>query len=506
MQMYVCMFGICLVWVLIITMKYTALPALYNDLNNECIDPSWEVVVRDDDYVKERLKHGECDGLLADCWLEPDDLLHFALDMGAFDVFATLPDPRQRRNIPSTLFGKVLLAGTIPDLPSLRKIGATIFNSAVVLDQLGVNFYATRDGGSRTGDERPFDVEALGDYLAALTLQDYTTHALTLAGWLRMQEYLEGTTWAIDCIDVCLPKGRVPLGKVAETQHIKLAVLSVITASGVALPLLWGFGTPFDADIMLAKPLWLSAISLWGHGACNELLVDAGFIDGEWLAQLHAQGTTVITRIREKMDPLTAAKEYIDAHPNKIWRKTAVPKRPNGHERPVLREITGFTDWPGWEKYGQDLALCVVRDTYANGNIDIWCLMSTDPTISALAIYDSFRRRWQLEELFMALSRYHGLNSIPASRIGVGCARVHALFFAYTLRWLCRHKAEQQQEANGSKPWRRRTNKLIIYAGGAFAILQPSVILEIVLTHSEVWVTRKKEILSAIRYCEGSDQ
>lgn len=506
MQMYVCMFGIGLVWVLIITMKYTALPALYSDVSEEYVDPSWEVVVRDDDYVKERLVHGECDGLLADCWMEPDDLLHFALDLGAIDIFATLPDPRQRRSIPSTLFGKVLLAGTIPDLPSLRKIGATIFNSAVVLDQLGVNFYATRDGGSRTGDERPFDVEALGDYLASITLKDYSSHALTLAGWLRMQEDLQGTTWAIDCIDVCLPKGRVPRGTFAETQHIKMAVLSVIIASGVALPLLWHFGTPHDADIMLAKPLWQSAITLWGHGACRELLVDAGFIDGEWLTQLHAQGTTVITRIRDGMDPFTAAKEYIDAHPNKTWRKTAIPKRPRGHERPLKREITGFTDWPGWEAFGQDLALCVVRDTYADGKIDIWCLMSTDPTARALNIYDSFRRRWQLEELFMALSRYHGLNAIPASRIGVGCARVHALFFAYTLRWLCRQKAEQQQQANGRKPWRRRTNKLVIYAGGAYAILQPSVILEIVLTHSEVWVTRKKEILSAIRYCEGSEQ
>jgi hypothetical protein len=183
-----------------------------------------------------------------------------------------------------------------------------------------------------------------------------------------------------------------------------------------------------------------------------------------------------------------------------------LPRRPTGHARPVHREITGLIDWPGWEAFGQDLARCLVRDTYANGTVDIWCLMNTAPHAPALQIYDAFRRRWHLEEIFMALSRYHGLNALPASRSGVACARVPALFFAYTLRWLCRQQARQQMSApDGSKPWRRRRPDLIVYAGGAFAVLKPSRVLEVILTHAEVWVTRREEILAAIRYCEGSD-
>lgn len=465
---------------------------------------AWEVVVRDDARVLARLTRGQCDGLLADFWLDTDDLLHFALDLGAVEVFATLPDRRQRRSIPAALFGKVLLAGTLPDQSSLRQIGATVFQSAVVLDQLGVNFYATREGGVRTGDERPFDVEALGDYLATLTPADYTGHAHQLARWLRTQDGLGGRTWAIDCLDVRIPKGRVPHSEVAETRHLKVAVLSVLTPSG-ALPLLWRFGTPQDGDISLAKPLWEDAVTLWGKGECRELLVDAGFLDGAWLAQLHGQGTTVVTRVREGMDPFTAAQAYIAAQPATSWRSVALPRRPTGHECPIRREITGLTEWPGWEAFGQDLALCLVRDTYANGTVDIWCLMSTDPQASDLQIYDEFRRRWHIEEIFMALSRYHGLNALPASRIGVACARVHALFFAFTLRWLCRQQARQQIADDGSKPWRRRTPNLIVYASGAFAILKPSIVFEVILTHAEVWVTRREEILAAIRYCEGSN-
>jgi len=466
--------------------------------------PAWEVAVRDQAQVLARLERGECDGLLPDFWLEPDDLLHFALELGAFDVFTTLPDPRKRRTIAAPLLGKVLLAGSLPDCPSLRQIGTTVFHSAVLLDHLGVNFFAIREGGARTGDERPFDIEALGDYLAKLTLADYTDHAQRVALWLRSQEELQGTTWAIDCVDIRIPKGRVPHGHVAETRHLKVAVLSVLTARG-ALPLLWQFGTPKEGDISLAKPLWETAVTLWGAGACRELLVDAGFVDGEWLASLHEQGTTVITRVREGMDPFTAALAYVAAHPDQVWREAEIPRRPAGKSRPLRREITGLTEWPGWDSFGRDLALCLVRDTYADGTVDIWCLMSTDPLATARSIYDAFRRRWHLEEIFMALSRYHGFNALPASRLGVACARAHALFFAYTLRWLCRQQAKRQQLVNGAKPWRRRTPDLILYAGGAFAVLKPSVVLAIILTHAEVWVTRRDEILAAVRYCEGDD-
>lgn len=479
-------------------------PVFDHWLHDGFATPAWEVVTRDEARVLARLERGECDGLLPDTWLDPDDLLHFALDLGAVETFASLPDPRQRRTIPSALFGKVLLAGTLPDAPSLRQMGATVFHSAVVLDQLGVNFYATREGGARTGDERPFDVEALGDYLAALTPEDYTTHAQQLARWLRAQDGLHGATWAMDCVDVRLPKGRVPRGTVAETRHLKVAVLSVLTPAG-ALPLLWHFGTPHDGDISLAKPLWESAVALWGTGACRELLVDAGFLDGAWLAQLHTQGTTVITRLRDGMDPFTAAQAYVAAHPEQPWQEANIPTRPTGHVRPVRRAITGLTDWPGWEAFGQDGALCLVRDTYADGTVDVWCLMSTAPQATARAIYDAFRRRWHLEEIFMALSRYHGLNALPASRVGVACARLQALFFTYTLRWLCRRQARQQQEAGARKPWRRQTPHLIVYADGAFAILKPSVVLEIIFTHHDVWLARQHEILAALRYCEGSD-
>lgn len=64
-------------------------------------------------------------------------------------------------------------------------------------------------------------------------------------------------------------------GTVAETRHLKVAVRSVLIPSG-AFPLLWHIGTQQDGDVSLAQPLWEAAVTLWGDGACHELLVDAG--------------------------------------------------------------------------------------------------------------------------------------------------------------------------------------------------------------------------------------
>ena len=475
------------------------LGALWGDTSSR-----WTVVIRDDAGVLARLAAGQCDGLLADCWLEPDDLLHFALEAGAFPLMETLPDRRTRRSIPAALFGRVLLAGTLPDRRSLRAIGATVFNSAVLLDQLGVNFFHTRDGGPRTGDERPFDVEALGDFLALLTREDYATHGQDLARWLRRQPVLAGDVWALDCVDVRIPRGRVGQRERAQVHHVKVAVLSVVTPHG-ALPLLWRFGTPAEGDTTLARALWDDVEALWGKGACATLLVDAGFLDGPWMAARHAEGTVVVTRLREDMDPCVAADAWLATQPAVAWAPAALPQRPADKVSPRRREIASLPEWPGWAPYGRDLALCVVRDTYADDKTDTWYLMSTDPTQAADAIYPTFRRRWHLEETFMALARYHHLNALPGSRPGVAMGRLHVLFFAYSLRAICRAAARDAAEAAGGRPWRRTTPRYVAYSGGAFALLRPSQVVEVVVRHADVWAARLDHILAAVRYCEGSD-
>jgi len=458
----------------------------------------WEIVTRNDAAVQQALERGECDGLLPDTWGGPDDLLHLGLELGLFDQFADFPDRRRRRTHPHEAYCKVLLAGLLLDQRSLEEIGHVLFSSAVVLDQFGFNVRGTRQGGVRTGDARPFDMEAVADYFDLLGPDDYAGHQRTLSGWLRGHPVLRGRLFALDCVDARLPNGHH-----ATERHWKTAVLSVITKQGT-FPLLWRFGAaPATGDITLARPLVAEARAAWGEGALGTLLLDAGFVDGAWLRELADAGVRVLVRLRETMDPVQAA--LAAAVTRTDWQAAPLPRR---RERPgkaplARRELVGVTDWPGWDAYGRDLALCLVRDTAADGTVTCWAIMSTDLTLTARQIYDLFRHRWDIEEQFMALARYHYFNDLGACRDGVALAKLHFLLLAYTARALCYALADAQEQAAGRRrPWRQFITRFIVYWGPYYAIFLPSVVMTAFLRYPDRWQASREEVLAAIRYLE----
>lgn len=450
---------------------------------------SWSVVVRSQEKVLAGLEGGECDGILPDEWLEPDNLIRVALEEGFLDLFDDFRDPRRRRSIDKQLFCRVLLCGQLIDARSIAQAGRVIFHSATLLDKLGFNFRMIREGGRRTGDHRPFDEEALEDYFAKLTPQDYLSHQLGVSAQLRSRAGLQGRVWVLDCRDT-----KVPNGHHQEGRHWKAGVLSVC-AKGGPYPMLWNFGlAPRMADLALARPLVKGALEEWEAGAIRWLIMDAGLVDGPWMRELKEQGIDTIIRIREGMDNWEAAVRFAKRAPPQAWQSVPLPKRRKGCALPLKRELLGLQDQPGWETLELPIALCLVRDSYAD-KVEYWLLVSTDPQQSALQIYELFRRRWGIEETFMALARYHGLNRIHACRDGLALAIIHFSLLAYTLRYLCR-----SLRGASTLP---RTKYLVVYWAGYYALLHASQILEKVFDHLSAWEDRREEILEALRYCEG---
>jgi len=450
----------------------------------------WSVVVRDQEAVLAGLERGECDGILPDEWLDADNLVQTALDEGFLDWFDDFPDRRRRRSVDKRLFCRVLLCGRLVDSPSIADTGRVIFHSATLLDKLGFNFRMIREGGTRTGDYRPFDEEALEDFFATLGADDYLAHQVALSGKLRQHPLLQGTVWVLDCRDT-----KVPNGHHHAERHHKACVLSVCGRGGPQ-PVLWNFGpAPEMGDLSLARPLVAAAVKAWGAGAIRWLILDAGFVDGAWLRELKAQGIDCILRIRDGMDNYQAALRAAERTAAQAWKKVALPKRHRHRELPLKREILGLTDQPGWETLQLAVALCLVRDTYAD-KVVYWLLVSTDAQQSAAEIYAAFRLRWGIEESFMALARYHGLNEIYACRPGLALAIIHFSLLAYTLRALCRLAAA----AGRVRP---RTKYLIVYWAGYYALLHASQVLEKIFDHWQTWESRREEVLQTLRYCEG---
>jgi hypothetical protein len=458
----------------------------------------WECVIRDDAAVVAGLALGACDGILPDDWSDPDDLLELALEMGAFELLELFPDPRRRRVHAHSLYCRAMLAGALVDARSLEDIGRVLFSSVSVLDKLGVNFRCVREGGARTGDERIFDMEALGDFFALYQSEDFLVPQQHSARWLHERIGEHERVYALDGVDIPIPNGHA-----RNAAHWKAMVLSVMTEEAT-LPISWQFGpAPKSHELALAKPLLKEVRPLlWGDDQVT-LLVDAGFIDGGWLRELHDSKTRVIIRIREKMDLFVAARAQAEKRTD--WRSAALPKRPATSAMPVRRDLLSLTCQPGWEAFKGDVALCLVRDVYADGKLDYWLLADTQPETPAETIYRLYARRWGIEEQFMALSRYHHLNALGACRDGVALAKAHFALLTYTLRWLCRRFAHQREQAQQRPhPWRRFDMRFIIYMQGYYALLLPSQVFESVFAHWDAWDGRREQILNALRYCEGS--
>jgi hypothetical protein len=358
------------------------------------------------------------------------------------------------------------------------------------LDKLGFNFRMIREGGPRTGDHRPFDEEALEDFFAKLQPKDYLAHQVEVSRRLRLRPELAGQVWLLDCRDTKIPNGH------HQTEcHWKAGVLSVCTPAGPQ-PMLWNFGeAPATGDLTLVRPLVDEAVKAWGVGAIRWLIMDAGFVDGPLLRQLKEQGADSVIRIREGMDNYQAAVRMAQRAPEGAWQSVPLPRRPKGSRLPLTREILGFADQPGWEALDLPVALCLVRDIYPD-EVVYWLLVSTQPQQTARQIYQLFGQRWGIEESFMALARYHGLNAIGACRDGLALAKIHFSLLAYTLRYLCRLTRETQ-------PVRPLTKYLVVYWRGWYALLHASQVFEQIYDHWPAWEGRREEVLAALRYCEG---
>jgi hypothetical protein len=453
-------------------------------------DGGWSVVVRDQQAVLAGLARGECDGLLPDEWLEPDNVVQAALEAGFLELFGDFPDRRQRRSIDKALFCKVLLCGRLVDAPSVAETGRVVFHSATLLDKLGFNYRQVREGGGRTGDHRPFDEEALEDFFAGLRASDYFAHQVSVSRRLREHPALQGKVWVLDCQDTAFPNGHHRAG-----YHEKSAVLAVCTPAGPQ-PVLWRCGpAPQTADLRLARPLLRRAQLAWGRGAIRWLLLDAGFVDGPWLRTLKRRGTDTVIRLREGMDNYAAARRQAQQAPPSAWQAVPLPKRRPQARRPLRREVLGLLDQPGWEGLDLPLSVCVVSDSYAD-KTEYWVLVCTAPTLSAKAIYALFRRRWGIEESFMALARYHGINDLYPCRPGLALALIHFTLLAQVLRYL----GLLAQAAAAPRP---RTKYLVVYWAGCYALLHASQVFEQVFAHMDLWQGRQEAILEALRYCEG---
>ena len=146
---------------------------------------------------------------------------------------------------------------------------------------------------------------------------------------------------------------------------------------------------------------------------------------------------------------------------------------------------------------------CLIRDTYPE-EVVYQARVTTAAQATATEIYQDSAERWDIEELFMTLTRYWHMDDLAPSRRGVALAQVHFGMLAFTLLQLF-YQQQAVPEAGVSPPPRLMPEReLAVYAGPYFALLRPSELMEIVFDNLQAWQANEPHWRKALRLCEGS--
>src|SRR3990172_220043 len=243
----------------------------------------WVLLTENPKAVLSALERGETDGILPAASGFMDRFAQFLLKAGIPKAFDAFPDHRERKWIAPFFFCNVLLHKSLFRLSSLSQVGPFLFSSPDVMRTLGFQMRQIQEGFYKGDGMRPFNEEAMNDFFAGCELSFYhKNQKTTLKALIKNHpEILSDGTLIMDTLDTRIPAGN----RGRDQKHLKTCVLSSMS-EGELLPILWNIEqAKIKADVTQGKALMRAAMPML-RGKVKRLIVDRGFMSGEWITKL----------------------------------------------------------------------------------------------------------------------------------------------------------------------------------------------------------------------------
>lgn len=450
----------------------------------------WQRVREDREAVIAALTRAECDGILPAITGFLDRFASFCIEIGLLALLALLPDPRSRASIPHAFFGNVLMHKQLLRIPSFAQMGRVLFRSPTILNHLGFNFRQVNEGFYAGEGRRPFNEEAVADFFARIDRDALWQFQRDLLPPLveRCPELFGDGTLMMDCLDVTVPAGHYD----REGGKYKACVLASYR-EGCIYPLLCVFGDEHAADLTLGKQVMEALLELLPERKWT-LLLDRGFIDGEWIGQLKRKGVDVVIGVKSDMHLYEDAMGLARLEDTQ-WTQVAAPKYKDGSL--PRRYVTGWKGLETWDSCPVPLSAAVIEDRF-DDRTKHYVIAGTGE-VDATDLHEKLRRRWEIEEAFMELTRYWNIDDLGSCRHEVYLAQVYFALLAYALLRVFSDRHGDDPPDMALTPGR----ELVVYWRDRYAILLPSELFEIVFANFDRWRANKKRLLEAMRYCEG---
>jgi hypothetical protein len=400
--------------------------------------------------------------------------------LGLLAAIEALPDPRQDPHIPLPLLILLSICRFLHCHKSFRRVGKILLQDRALLQRFGVAPVICEEGYYKNGERKPFDEERFSEVFRLLDPEPL--HAL-LVGTVQALRRQNPSWFAKGCF--LLDSNHFTL-KGSRLEY-KWCALMLWTPRGLFPVALEFSPVPGDGETTIAGRVLSRALAAYGPGFIQLLILDAGYLDGEWLRQLHDDhGIQWLTKAKEKMI-VVGEMQRTAAEAGRAWVAAPPPRLEGPKAHLPKRRLCQTAPLYGFVTYGQPVNGCVVQDRYPatpshpQPRQTEEYLITSQLGWSAREINQRWRRRWDVESTFGQMTTYWGLGEWQVGLYEVYRTLVQVLALTYTILQAYlkpeRHHLSLQGVADRLAEEQREAC-LLVRAGEACVIADPGLLNE----------------------------
>jgi hypothetical protein len=406
-----------------------------------------------------------------------DAFFTLAAQLGVLAAIEALPDPRPQPYVPLPLLVILTICRFLHNHKSFRRVGALLLQDQALLERLGVAPLICENGYYQNGERKPFNEELFSEVFRRLEpepLQALLVEAVQALRQENPQWFAEGC-FLLDSNHFTL-KG--------SHQEYKWCALLLWTPRGLFPVALEFSSVPGDGETTIGKRVVARALQAYGPGFLRLLIMDAAYLDGEWLRELKDDhDLDWVIKAKEGMVVVEEMRRVAQEHGG--WRPAPPPKLDLPQEQLPSRHLCHTPKLYGFVTYGRPVNGCVVRDRYPptpkhlEGLETEEFLLTSRRDWKAGAINGAWRRRWDVESTFGQLTTYWGLGNWQIGLFAVYRALI--LIMALTLMLLQayltpeRHHLSLQGVADRLAE-QQRESRMLVRVGGACVLAGPGLL------------------------------
>lgn len=449
--------------------------------------PDLPIIFHKQDETISRLKSGDVDDIRISTKLPIDDIVKFGLkEKFLQEGLKSFPDPRKSYDIPIEVLLLPQIIQRLDDEHSLV-LAPYMLNSAELLTGLGFSARVLEEGFNNKNKhprEAPFNGETLKHVLLS-------SKADRLIKWFNtdwnqlMKSNAPGRTrqYILDGTELLIPQhllksyegaGTVKNSKEEIRHGYKVVwIQEIIDRKGVIRAL--KFAPIHEHDLPIGKEL----VSEFEFEEGSLLIMDRGFLDGEWITHLKEQRKIDICMPLKKNSEITqfavaaaAVEDEWMPHPTREGQR-------------IYEIKESELDWKLCQSFKSGV---LVSFTKKNGEEENIVFVDTRANIGAKKLLATYDQRSEIEETHRQMKCFQGLEKIPSKKYVNVIFRVIMGTIAYNLFNLflnsekCANLREYSLKIHRQK--RRveeRNPEIIIYSANTFAIMKTLDFMELII-------------------------